>query len=286
MNTLQASDPLGQGLPPRLLARAARAWEQAIDAASVPRCLIGASVFRVVAGTTVLYQMLINYAQRQFLFGPNGIYPYAEFLTRPRGFSVYALSPENWYFELAFHLGLIVAALWTLGAWTRVTTPVTYIMWFSLHQRNQLLWDGGDNVMQLVLLYASLMQVGTHLSVQTPRPQAHGPRSATRRAAEGLLHNAGLVAMMVQICLVYEVAGLAKASGASWRNGTALYYALHASEFYLPGVSNRIYSSDSVIALLCHTTVLFQVAFPFLVFLNGTTRRLAVKVCEPRPALT
>lgn len=275
MNTFQASEPLDLPSPHRGWGRAARAWQHAVEAASIPRCLIGASAFRVLAGMTILYQTLINYAQRQFLFGPQGIYPYAEFLTRPRGFSIYSLSPDLWYFEFVFHVGLIVAGLWTLGVWTRLMTPLTYVTWFSLHQRNQLLWDGGDNVMQLVLLYACLMQAGTYCSVQTPRPDT---RSPTRSAVDGMLHNAGLVAMVIQICLVYEVAGLAKASGASWRNGTALYYALRASEFYLPGVSDRIYSSDTVIALLCHTTVLFQIGFPFFVFLSQTARRLAVLV--------
>ena len=44
-----------------------------------PRCLIGASVLRVVAGVVILFQYLINYGQRGYLFGPDAALAYDDF---------------------------------------------------------------------------------------------------------------------------------------------------------------------------------------------------------------
>ena len=79
------------------------------------RMLIGTGIFRVLVGATILFQYLINYAQRRLLYGPEGIYPYDLFLQREL-WSMYALSPAMWYFEICFHLGLAVTFAWTIGA--------------------------------------------------------------------------------------------------------------------------------------------------------------------------
>src|SRR5690349_16026965 len=97
-------------------------WQRLAAYSSRPRFLIGASVFRILAGLTILYQYLINYEQRSFLYGPQGVWPYENFLHELSStgvFSLYAQSRSPLFFEIAFHLGLVVAALWVAGWRTR-----------------------------------------------------------------------------------------------------------------------------------------------------------------------
>jgi hypothetical protein len=249
-------------------------WQALVDSASRERFMVGASVFRIVAGLAFVYQYFATYTQRGYLFGPDGVYPFERFLddvASGSSFSLYALSESNLYFELLYHAGCAVALLWLLGWRTRILTPLHWVLVWSLRERYPLLWDGGDNLMQLVLLYAVFMNVSEHFSLDSMRRAA---QPLVERPIRAMFHNAGLLAAAMQLSLVYGIAGLSKVQGETWQNGTSLYYALRAGEFTWPGMSHLIYENSAVLVFLSYATVAFQVSFPFMLFLGRRTRLL------------
>ncbi|HTE50840.1 MAG TPA: HTTM domain-containing protein [Kofleriaceae bacterium] len=255
-------------------------WNRLLATSLRPRCLYGASILRVMAGCVILYQLLINYGQRGFLFGPDGVLSFDDFTALQRAvgsFSLYHLSTSRIWFELLYHASIAVAMAWALGWRTRLLSPVNYLLWMSLHNRFPQLWDGGDNLMQLVLIYALFAEVGAHFSFDASRRAANGQPNEPS-GAWAIAHNAALLAIAFQVCLVYGVAGLTKVRGDVWQNGTALYYALRSPDYRLPGVSPLLYENGVLLTLLAYSTVAFQVAFPFLVFAHRHTRTLAVLV--------
>jgi hypothetical protein len=162
-----------------------------LAAASQEHCLIGASLFRIGAGLTILYQYLIAYYQRYFLYGPNGVVPYDWFvqqLPQTGSFSLYALDASAVVFEGVFHLGIVITILWVLGWHTRVMTLLTWVFLWSLHQRNPTLWDGGDNLIQIVLLYAVFANLGAVCSIDAAKRRPQCPRSAAAQQALAMLH--------------------------------------------------------------------------------------------------
>jgi antimicrobial peptide system SdpB family protein len=276
MSRLPRFDPIQPGDEDDSMASLEDQWARFVEFSSRDRFLVGASLLRVIAGVMALYEYLINYAQRRYLFGPDGVWPWDYFVTESRHLSIYALSTSPRYFEIAFHMGVLIAFLWTIGWRTRWLTPVHYVFWWSLHQRHPLIWDGGDNVMQLVLVYSFFADLGAHFSVDADRRES---RAATRSAGErmrAMFHNAAMLAIACQICLVYGVAGLTKVQGETWRNGTALYYALRDSEFTWPGHSELIYHNVTLLTCLSYLTVAFQIAFSFFLFGNRVTRTLII----------
>jgi antimicrobial peptide system SdpB family protein len=252
------------------------AWQRFVAYCARERFLVGASLFRIIAGVGILYQYLINYEQRHYLFGPNGVMPFNDFVAETgSGFSIYVWARTPLVFELLFHLGLVVAVLFIVGWRTRLMTALNYVFWWSLHRRFSVLWDGGDNVMQLVLVYSLFADLGAHWSFDAVRRRSRpvDPEWARLRA---IAHNVAMLAFALQISLVYGVAGLTKVQGETWRNGTALYYALRAGEFALPGYSEMIFHNSFLLTALAYCTVAFQVSFPFLLFMNRRTRTLMV----------
>jgi hypothetical protein len=243
-------------------------WNALVERLSAPRHLIGASLFRVVGGTAILAEYLTVYHQRHYLFGPDAAVPWDKV---DPWMSIYAWSADPAFFELTFHLGVVTAVLWLLGIHTRWLTPAQLVFWFSLLQRNPLVPDGGDNLMSLLLFYALFADLDQHFACIRPRPSL---RSLLADAA-AVAHNVAIIAITVQVCLVYAVAGLTKVQGETWRNGTALYYALRASEFYLPGVSELLWSNASALTLASYVTVFFQISFPYFVVLGARTRVFA-----------
>ncbi|HEY9373859.1 HTTM domain-containing protein [Streptomyces sp.] len=82
-----------------------------------------------------------------------------------------------------------------------------------------------------------------------------------------LVHNATLVVIMAEVCLIYATAGWYKIQGSRWQDGTALYYPLKLDYFTpWPALSDVLASSGVMVMLLTYGTVLVQVAFPFTLF--------------------
>ncbi|MBZ4320031.1 HTTM domain-containing protein [Streptomyces huiliensis] len=79
-----------------------------------------------------------------------------------------------------------------------------------------------------------------------------------------LIHNAALLAILAEVCLIYGAAGWYKVQGSLWQDGSALYYPLHLDYFSpWPSLSHALAASGVVVLLLSYGTVAVQAAFPF-----------------------
>lgn len=98
----------------------------------------------------------------------------------------------------------------------------------------------------------------------------HAPKGEPRALLDvlaNLTHNATLVVIMVEVCLIYATAGWYKIQGSRWQDGTALYYPLNLDYFApWPGLSDVLASSGVMVMVLTYGTVMVQVAFPFTLF--------------------
>ncbi|MEO3751630.1 HTTM domain-containing protein [Streptomyces sp. B6B3] len=89
-----------------------------------------------------------------------------------------------------------------------------------------------------------------------------------------LVHNAALLVIMVQVCVIYAAAGWYKIQGSRWQDGTAVYYPLNLDYFEpWPELSDMLSNSGLLIAVLSYGTVAVQVAFPFAL-LNRRAKNL------------
>ncbi|MFF2806001.1 HTTM domain-containing protein [Streptomyces sp. NPDC058000] len=122
---------------------------------------------------------------------------------------------------------------------------------------------------------------------------AHGLWWAVQRYAPGeprtvldtlakLAHNAVLLVIMVEVCLVYATAGWYKIQGSRWQDGTAVFYPMHLDYFSpWPGLSQLLGSNGLMVMLITYGTVIVQVAFPFTLFNRRLKNVLLVAmICE------
>lgn len=93
-----------------------------------------------------------------------------------------------------------------------------------------------------------------------------------------LTHNAALVVIMAEACLIYAAAGWYKIQGTRWQDGTASYYPLHLDYFSpWPALSDLMSSSGTMVMLMTYGTVIVQVAFPFTL-LNRRVKNVLLAV--------
>jgi hypothetical protein len=211
---------------------------------------------------------LSHYGDRSYLFGPgaDSVLPHRLFVEQIQekgSFSLYAWSTSDVWFEAIFHLGVLAALAVTVGVGGRVVLAAHGILLWSLYERQSAFLDGGDNLAQLVipmLLLTNCYQNFSFSSGVADRVIGRLPGSV--RSLGVPLHNLGVVAIAVQMCLVYVVSGLYKVQGEVWQDGTALFYIMRVPEFELPGLSNLVYSNDVLVFLGTYSTTLFLVYFP------------------------
>ncbi|MFD9377203.1 HTTM domain-containing protein [Streptomyces sp. NPDC059999] len=99
------------------------------------------------------------------------------------------------------------------------------------------------------------------------RFEPEGEGRAVLDVLANLLHNAGMLVIMAEVCLIYATAGWYKIQGSRWQDGTALYYPLGLDYFTpWPGLSGMLAGSGTMVMLLTYGTVAVQVAFPFTLF--------------------
>lgn len=79
-----------------------------------------------------------------------------------------------------------------------------------------------------------------------------------------LVHNAAMLVIAAQVCLLYATAGWYKVQGSRWQDGSALHYPLHL-DYFSPwtALSQVLDSGSTMVTLITYGTVVAQVAFPF-----------------------
>ncbi|WP_406420805.1 HTTM domain-containing protein [Streptomyces sp. NBC_00842] len=113
----------------------------------------------------------------------------------------------------------------------------------------------------------------------------YAPQSEPRTLLDvlaNLAHNATLVVIMAEVCLIYATAGWYKIQGSRWQDGTALYYPLKLEYFTpWPALSDLLASNAVMVMVLTYGTVIVQVAFPFTLFNRRVKNVLLVAMmCE------
>ncbi|MFI8101464.1 HTTM domain-containing protein [Streptomyces sp. NPDC086023] len=100
--------------------------------------------------------------------------------------------------------------------------------------------------------------------------ERYDPRGEGRALLDvvaNVIHNAGMLVIMAEVCLIYATAGWYKIQGSRWQDGTALYYPLNLDYFSpWPALSELLGASGVIVLLLSYGTVAVQVAFPFTLF--------------------
>ncbi|MFF1717591.1 HTTM domain-containing protein [Streptomyces sviceus] len=254
-----------------------------------PVSLYAAAVLRIGYGLLYLVFLLREFPHRDEIWGPGS--PWTPELARQlfdqTGWaSILTLSDSRPYFESCYALALVTSALFMLGWRTRAVSVLFAVVVASFHARAIFMTDGGDNLILLMALYLVLTACGRRWSLDARRtrlqtstgktarstaaPEADEFRhrlGSSQRTLTAVLHNCGMFVIAAQVCFLYGSAGLYKAQGGSWGNGTALHYVLNLDLFRpWPELSLMADEHDVLIAVACYLTVLLQVAFPFVLF--------------------
>lgn len=222
--------------------------------------LIGTSLARISIGFLMLYMYLIHYSQRYYLWGNQGII--SNEMTGST--NLYSLSNSDIYFNIIYHIGILLSVLFIIGYKTRLVSIINFIFYFSLLERNPMISDGGDNILRVCLFYLLFADMSRYFSIDSKKTNQRSNSLKTK--ITNIFHNIACIATIIQISILYLVSGLYQIIGEMWHNGTAIYYIMQVDQFsrgiLTPLISNNTY----LIVILTYLAIIIKIAFPFLLF--------------------
>ncbi|MFH8484731.1 HTTM domain-containing protein [Streptomyces longisporoflavus] len=246
-----------------------------------PFGLYGAAVLRIGVSGLFLLNLLREAAHADRLWGPGS--PYTPELFRASIEARGADGRLSWwytwlgtqspdYFWAAYVLAVAVSTLYLLGWHTRLMAILFAFVVAGFYMRSAVAASGFELLSLLFANYLVLCAPGRRWSLDARRAARATPAPVSRyeelrRRVVTVLHNAGMALIAFQVMAVYGTAALYKIRGATWRDGSALHYALRLDDFAtFPELSGRLAGLGSALALIAYVTVVSQLLFPALVF--------------------
>ncbi|GLZ30749.1 hypothetical protein Lesp02_29380 [Lentzea sp. NBRC 105346] len=222
-----------------------------------PVGLYAAAALRIGCALLVLLQLVREFPSRREAWGPASPWPQYVRGTSYDRFGLLDLSSSMLYFELFYLASLLVCALFALGWHPRLTSVLFALVVVSFNFRAPMMVLGGQRMIQLLAIYLIFAACGQVWSLH---------RSSLRPLTIAL-HNLAMFVIAAQVCTAYLWAGLSKLEGPTWRDGTALGYALQLSNLRVwPELSDLVRSNGLLVMVASYAAVFVSASFPFTLF--------------------
>lgn len=218
-----------------------------------PHQLIGVRILQVAIGVMLLFRVFTEMRFASFLWGPNGI---GDGSTVPLfGILPGTLLDAFFVTEIGVRIVLVLLAAGAFGlifgVRTRLATAVAWVTFMMLNLRLTSLGDGGDNIVQVVLIYMLFL-------IPSGKTRPRGSLAVW-------VHNVAIIAIGAQLAVLYLTSGFLKMNGDVWQNGTALYLIGQVEWFSQPSMRGML-KNPYFVTLATYASMFFQVWFPIAIF--------------------
>jgi hypothetical protein len=229
-----------------------------------PQSPIPLALFRILYGCCIFGTLLLLHSQWLEWFGTHAwISQRSMNIMEPDiRLNLFAIIPQSdaWISAL-YWFCLVSSILLAVGLWSRFNSAIAFLCMTSLHQRNPFILHGGDDFLRVVGFFLVLAPAGAALSLDRI---IRVRRGAEPRAVQPIVPWAQRM-IQLELAFTYLMAFWHKLSGATWRNGTAVFYVLHyhaLERFPLPSWM----MSSGFIRAETWSVLSFQLSFALLVW--------------------
>ncbi len=223
-------------------------------------------LFRIFFGLILLANGLFWGPDLFDYFGPHGFLSLdtMRMLLGSSRINLFEWMPEtNLSVVILYSAYLAAALLLTLGLFTRVSSAVLFVVLVSFHHRNLIILHSGDTLERVILFLMIFSEAGSAYSLDVWRKGGKIVKSAPW--AQRLIQ--------YQFTLSYVSTVLWKLDGASWIDGTAMYYAANLQEFWRYPVP-YIFEHLWILKLLTWLTLIVELALGTLIWVKAYRYRV------------
>lgn len=239
--------------------RAIQAWERFWFA---PQPTSTLALFRIAFGLLALTWTLLLAPDLLTFFSRDGIVPrQPEYLLElPWVWGLLGGAPGD-PVVIALFAVLVVACVCVLvGYRTRLASAVVFVGIVSFERRNPFVFNAGDALLRVMALYLALAPAGASLSLDRLRTARDRFWEFPARAPWALR------LVQIQLSVIYISTVWQKLQGETWRDGTAVSYALRQEDLLRWELPTAITASPAVSAALTYGTLGIELAVGVLIW--------------------
>jgi hypothetical protein len=253
--------------PWAMVVRACMAFDHWVRGPVDPRPL---AWFRSWLGLLSLVNLWLLWPDMNMWLGNDGVLPPAVHSEEIAGarISVFMITG---YSDAAIIIirGLALAGglgLW-LGICPRSAAFCAWLAAVSYSWRNMHILHSGDNLIRIGTFFLIFARTEGVLSLPLAMRRRFSPPTGPGDAAcPGLVPAWPQRILQIQLCILYLAAGIWKALGPTWRNGTAVGLVLQLGEFQRFPIPD-FFMTPGMSRVMTYGTLAFELAFPLLVWI-------------------
>ncbi|MFC5272309.1 HTTM domain-containing protein [Adhaeribacter terreus] len=232
------------------------------------------ALLRIGLGALLIIDLYTRATDLEAHYANSGVLPLPalfEHAWNPYFFSFHTGSGLWQVQALFFLLSAFFAVCLILGFKTRLATVFSWALLVSLHNRNPLILQGGDDLVRMLLFWSIFLPMGTYYSIDSRK---------NCKPEKNKYFSAATIALILQIFLLYFCTALLKSAPEWHQYGTAIYYALSLDQILLPG-GKLLYPHYELLKFLTFGVYYTELIIPFLLlipFYNGFFRMVVITV--------
>jgi Vitamin K-dependent gamma-carboxylase len=187
------------------------------------------ALFRIIYGTLVIVTLWLLRPDWLNWYGAHAwlSLPTALKLEPGHRLNLFTIIPQaDAWINAIFWIALGAALLLTIGLFTRASSIVVFVCLSSIQQRNLYITHGGDTFLRLAGFFLIFAPAGAALSLDRLLRIRRGKEPSHIQWRSPWAQRM----IQIQLSLMYLTAFLVKTKGATWLQGTALFYVYHLDE--------------------------------------------------------
>ncbi|MCF8448832.1 MAG: hypothetical protein K9G49_03080 [Taibaiella sp.] len=169
----------------------------------------------------VIIDLLTRFSDLTAHYSEDGVLPLSLLFSHywnPWYWSIVTVS-GNIVFTCIFFIVTITAALLLFAGYRpRIMTVICWVGMLSIQNRNPVLYQGGDDLLRMLLFWSVFLPLNTDITEKTPKK----------------INTVATMAIMSQALFGMFFSGLFKGSEEWWKEGSAIYYALSLDQLARP----------------------------------------------------
>jgi hypothetical protein len=197
------------------------------------------------------------------LYGPRGVLPVPP--PRPGQPDLFGWFPTTRALLAGWACLAASAACLAAGWRVRLAAPLCWLLLCAFHARNPHVLNAGDSLLRILTTYLALYLVFTPGARAGPSLRGWLRGDAFRPEPVWPLR-----LVQIQLSLIYLASALDKLRGETWRDGSAVYWALRIEELQRFPLPTWLTESAAPVAVLSYGTLLLELALPGLLWWKRT----------------
>jgi Vitamin K-dependent gamma-carboxylase len=235
------------------------------------------SLFRGIFGLLSLINLLLMWPDLQMWLGNTGVLPpevHRFFGSTPRLSFYFFMGYDDRAITLIKGLGLLGGVGLILGIWPRIAAFFMWLVVSSYCWRNPHILHSGDNLIRIGSFFLIFARSDAAFSAGPRiRHWCHRLFDKNYSSKYFKMDSSELAKipawpqriLQLQLCVLYLVAGIWKAKGIPWQNGTAVGTVLQLGEFQRFPIPDFL-MTPFFSMVLTYSTLVIELGFPFLVW--------------------